>query len=380
MLYHHSAQDYKTAASSAATHARQLLENMIAKGQANAQRVVEKVLGEIPVDRVVRGDALRFEAKILDKDNPNARGAIEAIFDDQPFSMHNHAFAQVRERLHIPAAYSDYMLGEAAWGAEKLARDMEEIAHHEKARYLTREINGQIRGWLSDQFRRLDSRPLLEAFATSAGAAGLVPVEGYALDTKVAFKAILPMVFEPVDNEVMAFGLKWGNSDYGDGKHNVHAFVVRLWCTNYAIAEDVLSQVHLGGRLPDSLQLSQKTYELDTETSVSAMQDVVAGLLSPAKVNAFLEAIKESNERDINPKNAMEVIQKRLQKKEAEAVRAAFDSPDTHNLPAGKTAWRLSNALSWIAGSTDDKGRALEMMRLAGEVARLPGKDKAAAA
>ncbi len=379
MLYHHSAADYNTAASAAAAAARSKLDGLISKGQANAQRVVEKVLGEIPVDRIVRGDALRFEAKVLDPENPNCKGAIEAVIEDQPFALHNHAFSQVRERLHIPAAYSDYLIGESAWGAHKLARDMEEIAKHEKARYLTREVNGQIRGWLSDQFRRLDSRPLLEAFATSAQEAGLIPIEGYALDTKVAFKAILPIIFEPVDNEVMAFGLKWGNSDYGDGRHNVHAFVVRLWCTNYAIAEDVLSQVHLGGRLPDNLILSQKTYELDTDTSVSAMKDVVAGLLSPAKVNLFLEAVKESNEKDINPKNAMEVIAKRLQKKEAEAVKAAFDSPDTHNLPEGKTAWRLSNAISWIAGHAEDKGRALEMMRLAGEVAKLPGKDKAAA-
>lgn len=390
MLYHHDNRDYQTAASDAARHARGLLEGIIQKGQGNAARVLEKVLGEVPTDRIVTGKRLQFQARVLDDDAVKKQHIIEAVFDDTPnapggvFGLHRHAFGQLREKLHVPAAYADYLLGEDEWGAQKLARDLQEIAVHENARYLTRAVSGEVRGWLSDQFRRLDSRPLLEAFATASQEAGLVPIEGYALDTKVAFKAILPMVFEPVPNEVMAFGLKWGNSDYGDGKHNVHAFIMRLWCTNYAIAEDVLSQVHLGARLPDNLQLSEKTYELDTETSASMMRDVVKGLLAPAKVDAFLEAVKESNEKDVNTKNAFEVINKRLQKKEAEAVKNAFEGHDNHNMPAGKTQWRLSNALSWVANGMEDKGRALDLMRLAGEVAKLPASkdlaDKAKAA
>jgi hypothetical protein len=378
MLYHHDNRDYNVAASEAATRARGILEGIINKGAANAGRVLEKVMTEVPTDHIVKGDQITFHAVPLNPDDPRSRFAVQAEFEDKPrFSLHNHAVAQVRERLHIPAAYSDYLLGESEWGAVKLARDMQEIARHENARYLTREIKGEIRGWLSDQFRRLDSRPLLEAFATSAQEAGLIPIEGYALDTKIAFKAILPQIFEPVPNEVMAFGLKWGNSDYGDGMHNVHAFVMRLWCTNYAIAEDALAQRHLGARLPDDLRLSAQTYQLDTDANASLMKDIVKGLLSPAKVNAFLEAVKESNDKDINPKNAFEVIKKRVQKNEAEKIINAFESPDTHNMPEGKTAWRLSNAISWIAGNLDDKNRALDLMRLAGEVARLPGKEKA---
>jgi hypothetical protein len=50
----------------------------------------------------------------------------------------------------------------------------------------------------------------------------------------------------------------------------------------------------------------------------------------------------------------------------------AYNSPDTYNLPAGNTTWRLSNAISWIAGKTEDSERKLELMKLAGEV--LPAK------
>ena len=39
-----------------------------------------------------------------------------------------------------------------------------------------------------------------------------------------------------------------------------------------------MRQVHLGARLPDSLALPQKTYELDTQTTVSAVSDLTKGL------------------------------------------------------------------------------------------------------
>lgn len=372
MLYHHDNRDYQKAASEAATQARAKLEAMIEKGRANALAVVEKVMTEVPTDHVLKGSRIQFEARVVNEQA--GTHVIDAVLEDKPVLLHKNAFAQVRERLHIPAAYSDYLIGEKAWGAAKLARDMMEICRHEDARYLVREVNGEARGWLSDQYRRLDSRPLLDAFVAAASNEGLIPVEGYALDTKVALKAVLPMVFEPVPNEVMVFGLKWGNSDFGNGKHNLHCFVTRLWCTNHAIADDMLSQVHLGGRLPDNLALSQQTYELDTKTSASAMRDMVKGLLAPAKVNAMLDAIRESNEREINPKVAFESLAKRLQKREVEAVKNAFESNDNYNMPEGKTAWRLSNAVSWIAGNTADRERALDLMRVAGDIAKLPAK------
>ena len=35
-------------------------------------------------------------------------------------------------------------------------------------------------------------------------------------------------------------------------------------------------------------------------------------------------------------------------------------------LPEGKTAWRFSNALSWVAGQTNNADRKLDLQRAAG--------------
>ena len=61
---------------------------------------------------------------------------------------------------------------------------------------------------------------------------------------------------------------------------------------------------------------------------------------------------------------ARELLKKTLNKGEAEAAFNAYNSPDVYNLPAGNTAWRLSNAISWIAGQTEEPERKLDLMRL----------------
>ena len=50
------------------------------------------------------------------------------------------------------------------------------------------------------------------------------------------------------------------------------------------------------------------------------------------------------------------------------SVVAAFDSADVINLPEGQTAWRASNAISWIARHTEDAEMRLELERAAGSL------------
>jgi len=42
--------------------------------------------------------------------------------------------------------------------------------------------------------------------------------------------------------------------------------------------------------------------------------------------------------------------------------------PDVELLPAGNTSWRLSNAVSWLAGQVEDGERRLELEKVAGQL------------
>jgi flagellar biosynthesis chaperone FliJ len=78
--------------------------------------------------------------------------------------------------------------------------------------------------------------------------------------------------------------------------------------------------------------------------------------------------VQKAHEEKVDWKNVRGGLAKKLLKSELAAAQAAFDSPDVYNLPEGNTMWRVSNAISWIAGSTEDADRKLELQRLAGEL------------
>ena len=69
-------------------------------------------------------------------------------------------------------------------------------------------------------------------------------------------RALLPTVYEPVTGEVIAFGVEWGNSDFGAALHSVRAFILRLICLNGATMANDLAQVHLGRGISDDVELS----------------------------------------------------------------------------------------------------------------------------
>ena len=105
------------------------------------------------------------------------------------------------------------------------------------------------------------------------------PYEGYVTDTKIAIQAIMPEVYEPVPGEVVAYGLSLENSDFGNGALSVRAYLLRIWCTNLAITQEEMRQVHLGKRLD-----SERTYELDAQTTVSALKDVIQRQLNAGQL------------------------------------------------------------------------------------------------
>lgn len=102
--------------------------------------------------------------------------------------------------------------------------------------------------------------------------------------------------------------------------------------------------------------------------SISALRDVIDGQLDADSLKRRIEAVRHANEQSVDSRTAKDTFRRLLQKGEAEAATQAFDSPNTYNLPPGNTNWRLSNAISWIAGQTKDAERKLDLMKIAGEV------------
>ena len=370
-LLHHDAREYNEAASAAADKARRHMEGMIERGRDRATSLIEHVRATVPTDYVVAPQAVAFDYD----GRLEAQGGLRMAFGNHDFPLHRHARGQAVAKTGIlTGRVADAMVEAGEWGQRMLVDNLNRIfEHQQRERVLVREAAGEVRAVLSDRFRRMDSDVIIGRFAEATTGLGAVPVESHATDTKWAIKVMLPKVFEPVDHEVMAFGLALTNSDFGDGALSVRGFCLRLWCTNYAISEESLRQVHLGKRFKEhDVAWSERTRKLDTDTMASAVSDIVVDLLGPERVNRECAIIKVAAEQEIDAPAAIERLRKggALTKAEAKAVAGVYNRPDVEMLPAGNTAWRLSNALSLFAQEVgeEDVGRRLEVEAVAGQV------------
>jgi hypothetical protein len=361
MLIHHNSMDYEVAASEAAREARSKFQAQIDRGRERALAVINQIESQVPQDRVVPANRLTFQVNGED---------IEVTFPDQAQTVegfHRHAIGQAAARADIPLGYIDKLMAKGQWGKELVAENLNRLYGNmdNKVRMLTRSVNSQVRGVLSDSYRRMDSRPIVDQFIAAMQQFGAVVLDGFALETRIAIQAVLPFVFEPVPNEVMIYGVGLTNSDFGNGALSLRTFVERLFCTNRAISTEELRKIHLGARLGDDLQLSERTYQLDTETMASATADIVTKSLSSGSVNDFMSGIRKANEQKVEPGQVMAFLKRNLSKGEQEKVIDAYNSPDVENLPPGNSRWRLSNAISWVANGLPED-RKLDVMQVAG--------------
>lgn len=368
MLVHHSGGAYQEAASKAADRAREKMTEEIACGRASAAITVNRVMTEIPTDAIVKASALNFVTTEESEDIMVKMG------DQEPLVISSNALGQFCARADVPMAmYRKLVKNEdtEGWGPGLMATIFNEMYDHQgdHQKYLARSYNGTLRGWLSTSYRRLDSRPLADAFLGASTKVGMIPIKGYASDTKVMLKCLLPRVYEPAENEVICFGASWENSDYGNGAHSIRVFVLRLWCTNYAIADEGIRQIHLGKRLSENITFSEATYALDTAASASAINDIVGGSLSPDRIQAMCGAIEEAANTEIKePGKYLEKLKSALTKGERELITARYNTPDVELLPPGNTTWRMSNAISLFAQEIDDTERKIELMKIAGSI------------
>lgn len=368
-MYHHDSRDYQTAVSEAATFARGKFEGMIAQGAQKMRTLVDQMDALVPDDMIASTKSLRFQPR-----QDDAVRTLDMVLAGNTYTLHPHALGQVAQRSEIksltPVLRALSAADSPAWQKDLAAHTLNEAYGHISSKFLVRSLAGDVRGFLSDRYRRYDVRPIAGAFLDAANGYGCSCLDGIATETKVSFRMVLPMLFEPVAEEVMLYGLELRNSDFGDGALVVRSFVDRVWCTNLATMSSELNQVHLGGRLPENIELSLQTYALDTQTMASAVADVVKGILAAETVSGLMGRIKAAHEEVKDPK-AFDTILKTLAKAEKEKVLAKWDEKEEDGitvLPKGKTSWRMSNAISWLATQTESQDRRMDLEELAGKV------------
>lgn len=339
------------------------MEEFITKGRVSAAATWDYVQSHQPQDQIVVGNVMSFQG--------GNGGLALAVPGNDPRSLHRHALQQVAERVSLPIKTFDTMLGDdhyKPWGRDLLGRTLTEIFSHSKSRFLLRSVDAQVRGFLSDKFRRIDSRPSFDAFAEAAKAIGAVPVEGRYSDLRAYLKIMVPKVYD-VGGQYIAVGLTASNCDFGGSAYEIARTIWRLICVNGMIGMDVMRQIHLGSRLSDDLEFSRRTYELDSKATASAVKDVVWSYLSEDSIETYRQEIESKSVLAIEDNRAaLELLRVGLSKDEQKKVMDIYQSADVVNMPATKSFGRLANAISFFAHGEADADHHTELQRAAGSL------------
>jgi hypothetical protein len=290
--------------------------------------------------------------------------------------VHPHALNQMYQKTGIPKKYADILLREGqadllAYNLNRRFRSMQPNKRGEVPNFLLRTVGGQVRGFLSDRYRRWGSREIVEAFAGVAERCKALPISALVTDTRLYIKVVLDKVFE-AGKDLFVYGVCLQHSDFGDGALSMKACLTRLVCDNGMLGEDGLRRIHLGARIGDDLQLSERTYQLDTDTMASAVSDVARHLLQEKLASSKLFAVERASERVIDAEERLEVLRRNayISKGEKEGISDLYRSAEVVKLPPGNTEWRLANAVSLFAHDVEPI-RSMELEGLAGAIVGL---------
>lgn len=286
----------------------------------------------------------------------SSNGVVSMNIEKNKFKMHPHAVSQLGQKLGVPTKYiKDLAYGDEQWQRDLAADILQKHGDNtDRQRLLLRSVGGEIRGVLSDKYRRFSTTEVMASFYTAAGAQGAVAWKAEMTDTKVFTEVIVPKVFQiPTENgvEVMVFGASLSNSDFGAASLQIKTFMMKVVCLNGMTRSNMLRSVHLGSRWNDNVVLSNQTYELDSRTQASAVRDVVAGALSPKVLEKNMMDINKASTIQIDYDNVLEKLQPLgMLKAEVETVgRKLRDRNPNDGIPNGKPSlWTLTNAITAV--------------------------------
>ena len=292
---------------------------------------------------------------------------------NERFTLHDNAVGQLAEKLNIPTQYLRTLARGDEWQKQLAATVLNEHSSRtERRRALVRAVGTEVRGILSDSYRRLNSVMILTAFMEESSRQGAVVADAKMTDTKIWAETILPMpitIPTQKNGELIIFmGARFSTSDYGDGAVDMRAFLLNGACLNGMVRESVMKQIHLGARLPDNLQLSNKTYELDTQTTVSATRDLTKSLFSREVIMQKAIEIQGASEINVDFEAELKKLVKggSLHKSENEGIQKIL----MHNnyddgMQGGSTLWKLTQAITAHARELD-VCRSRELHELSG--------------
>jgi len=284
------------------------------------------------------------------------------------------ALHQIAEKLKIPFGYFERMRKEQPGLFDSNVNTWLQVNGAENR--LIRTLDGRVRAFLSDRYRRLDNYdvaefvlPILERLP------GAELVSAELTESRMYLKYASRQVRREIaPGDVVCAGVVVSNSEVGWGHLTVEPLLFRLVCSNGLIANElVLRKKHLGRTLQiqdEAVELyKEDTLQADDKAILLKVRDMVEAAVSEVTFRLITEKLQRTLGIKLtgDPVKSVEVLTNRFALSEDErsgVLRGLIEGSDL-------SGYGLVNAVTGYSQHVQDYDRATELEGIGGKLLAL---------
>lgn len=334
-------------------------------------KTVQRLYDELERQRNARQDILARTKSI--NFSSDSRGSVVSVDTGDKllhFAVSDLAHAQIADRLSIPKKYYDRMRAE---NPALLDANVNVWLANEPETRMLRTLDGRLRAFLSNRYRRLDNLELLDhVLPVIAQMKGCEIISCDVTETHLYLKVVnKTMKIEITPGDVVQAGFVISNSEVGLGALKVEPLVYRLVCKNGMISKDFAKKKYHAGRYVEG---TDSEYELYRDETLAAddkayfmkVQDIVSCAVDEAKFMLSVDKLRIAKELHTgsDPVQTVEVLGDKyiLNKNERASILRHFIMGNDYS------HFGLVNAVTRSSQDIKDYNRATELERLGGTI------------
>lgn len=332
-------------------------------------KTIQNLYGELERQRAARKDLIADTRSItVNSVNGLSMLTIEKDSDKLSYRISEIAHRQIADRLGIPYKYYERMRQE---NPTLLDSNINSWLNTTPEKRMLRTLDGKLRAFLSDRYRRLDNLELVDhVLPVIAAMKGCEIASCDVTETHLYLKVInKTMKTEIVPGDIVQAGFVVSNSEIGLGALKVEPLVYRLACKNGLISKDLAhKKYHTGRQVEDTDNAyelySDATLAQDDKAYFMKVQDIVSAAVDETKFMLTVNKLRMAKNLKTgdDPVQTVEVLGDRyvLNKNERASILRHF-------IMAGEfTQYGLVNAVTRSSQDVADYNRATELERIGG--------------
>ena len=339
-------------------------------------RTLEQLGTELQRQRNARQDFIADTRKLVMETTPK-QSTLRMFAGNkmQEFTVGLIAHQQIASRLGIPYRYYQKMQ-EAQ--PSLLDENVNTWLQEAPERRMIRVLDGRVRAFLSDRYRRLDNLELCAAVLPVIREMKGASIESCEVTESHLYLKVINkrMKAEVTVDDAVQAGFVMSNSEVGLGSLRVEPLVFRLVCKNGLICKDFSQRkYHVGRQVGESEEAayeiySDETLRQDDKAFFMKVQDTVRCAADEAKFQLTVNRMRETMNIPLEhePIKEVELLADKFQLTQAEqgdVLRQLFMGKDN-------SRYGLMNAVTAASKLCTDYERATELERIGGEILAMP--------